>query len=246
MRALKSTLCVVLVASFSLAAVANKGTVNLDEHNFEKIVQKFEVAVAKFDPSYPYGEKHEAFMSVADELKARSEILFAQVGIKDWGDKENENLGKKFGVKSKNDYPALRLFVQGEDQPFEYNNNQPWTVDDIKRFIRDHTNIYLGLPGCLEKFDKLAQAFSGAFDKASVVFEAETEAKDLKTEKEKQIANRYIKYMKKALEKDDFISEEKQRLNKIIAKGKLTKEKKEELSNKINILSAFTLPKSEL
>lgn len=76
-------------------AFACKGCVNLDEHNFEKIISRFKVTVAKFDVIYPYGEKHNAFAALAEELAHNNDLVFAQIGVKDYGDRENEALAKR-------------------------------------------------------------------------------------------------------------------------------------------------------
>lgn len=75
---------------------ACKGCVNLDEHSFEKIVNRFKVTVVKFDVIYPYGEKHNAFAALAEELAHNNDLLFAQIGVKDYGDRENEALAKRW------------------------------------------------------------------------------------------------------------------------------------------------------
>jgi len=39
---------------------------------------------------------------------------------------------------------------------FKYPENDPFKADNLKRWIRKTSGIYLPLPGCLEEFDKLA------------------------------------------------------------------------------------------
>lgn len=68
---------------------------NLDESSFPKLVRRFKVTVAKFDVIYPFGEKHKAFAALADELAHNDDLLFAQIGVKDYGDRENEALAKR-------------------------------------------------------------------------------------------------------------------------------------------------------
>ncbi|KAJ8956080.1 hypothetical protein NQ318_016532 [Aromia moschata] len=237
------SLCVFGILSFILlisksSVDACKGCVNIDEFNFEKIVPKFEVILAKFDVAFPYGKKHDTFTSLAGEIVDNKNIILAQVGIKDYGEKDNLEFSKKFGIQSKDDLPALRLFVQSEDEPFVYDKNMPWTDESLKKFIRDHTNIYLGLAGCLEAFDKLAMKFIAASDKEAVLKQTEDEAKQISNEREKSIATTYIKFMKKVIENGtSFISQEEKRLNKIISEGKINDKKKEELSHRLNMPS---------
>lgn len=85
-------------------------------------------------------------------------------------------------MKSKTDWPALRLFVKGEDEPFAMNNNHVWNADEIKKFIKEHSNVYLGLQGCVESFDRLASEFVSSRNKEAVLAQAEKEAELLEIE----------------------------------------------------------------
>ncbi|XP_018563113.1 endoplasmic reticulum resident protein 29 [Anoplophora glabripennis] len=228
-----------LTIGVSSATAICKGCVSIDEHSFEKVLPRFEVTLLKFDDSYPYGDKHNTFTEVAADIADNSNIILGQVGIKYYGEKDNSEFAKQFGIHSKEDLPSLRLFVQGEDEPFVYSKNMPWTQDDIKKFIRDHTNIYLGLPGCLETFDKLAMKLTTSSDKEAILKEAEQEAAKLKVEKEKNTAKIYIKLMKKVIEGGvSFVTQEEKRLTKLLD-GKVNEKKKQELQQRLNILRSL-------
>lgn len=174
------TFSVILSILFSYVGLSRacKGCIEIGELNFDKIVPRFEAVLVKFDVAYPYGEKHDIFAKIAEEIIDNRNFLLAQVPVKDYGEKENEDFSKKYGI-SKDDLPALRLFVQGEDEPFVYEKNLPWTEENLKKFVREHTNLYLGLPGCLEAFDKLAIKFITSKNKEKVLEETEKEAKKL-------------------------------------------------------------------
>lgn len=105
---LSAFIAVVLIYS----ATANKGCVELDELTFDKVVKKFQVVIVKFDIAYPYGEKHEAYIQFADDVHSVSNLLVTVVGIKDYGDKDNANLGKRFSVGE--GYPKIKLFINGK------------------------------------------------------------------------------------------------------------------------------------
>ncbi|KAF7287656.1 hypothetical protein GWI33_006001 [Rhynchophorus ferrugineus] len=235
-----------IVSLFSSILCNVPGSISLDEYSFDKIVPRFDTVLVKFDASYPYGDKHEAFSIIAKELKTSNDILFAEVGIKDWGDLENQKLAERFGIKNKQQWPALRLFVKGEDEPFNFNSDRLWSADEIKKFIREHSNIYLGLEGCIEQFDKLASEFSAVSDKNIIIKKAEKAADLIKNEADKKSAEFYIKYMYKILEKESFVEDEKRRLKKIITEGKVKAEKKKILQIRSNILSSFNPMKAEL
>jgi hypothetical protein len=56
--------------------------------------------------------------------------------VKDYGDKDNEDLAKRYGV-NKDDYPVVKLFVQGKDPiTFVAKDDNQFTADNLKRFIR--------------------------------------------------------------------------------------------------------------
>ena len=110
--------------------------------------------------------------------------------------------------------------------------------------------LWLGLPGCLEQFDKIVKEFTKASDeeKAKLVTKAEEEAGKLTNEKQKASAEMYIKTMKKVVEKgNEFINTETQRVEKLQS-GKISDKKKEQLNDRLNILASFSmgLQKDEL
>lgn len=55
----------------------------------------------------------------------------------DYGDKDNADLGKRFGV-SKDDFPAYKLFVQGRDEPVDFTGDAK-NGAEIKKFIIQHS-----------------------------------------------------------------------------------------------------------
>lgn len=124
------------------------------------MITKFKAALVKFDVAFPYGDKHEAFSRVAEDTKDSKDLLVAEVGIKDFGKRENSDLAARYGVK-KDDYPVVLLFLKGKTEPIKFvaEKDADFTTDNIKRFIRTKSGIYLGLPGCIEKLDRLAEEF---------------------------------------------------------------------------------------
>ncbi|CAH0548903.1 unnamed protein product [Brassicogethes aeneus] len=236
-------LCFLSVVSVNLAC---KGCVELDEYNFNKVLSKFKAVLVKFDIAYPYGEQHDTFSEVSKDIRSVNDLIFAQVGIKDYGDKDNEELGKKYGIQGKDDLPALRLFVDGKE-PISPPDDFKWNEEYFKGFLRDNTGIYIGLQGCLEEFDKYALEFIKSSKKEALYKKALKAADNLKTETDKKTAVIYTKYMNKVIEKDtSFINQENLRLNKLLKEGKINENKKTEIVQKLNILKSFKLPKDEL
>jgi len=54
------------------------------------------VSIIKFDVSYPYGEKHEEFVKLGSAYQSVEDLLVAEVPVKDYGEKDNEDLAIRF------------------------------------------------------------------------------------------------------------------------------------------------------
>lgn len=231
-------LCVALVSSTAFAT-STKGSVSLLTSTFDKIVPKFKVTLVKFDVTYPYGEKHDEFVKVAEESQNTPDFLVAEVGVQDYGNKENADLAERFGVK-KDDYPVLKLFVSGQEEPVTFSGD--FKADEIKAFVKKNSGIKLQLKHCLPKFDELATKFMKEEDKAKqegVLAEAKKLQESLEKEADKKSADVYIKMMQKVLERGKgFIDSETERV-KNIRNGKITPAKKEELQGRLNIIGSF-------
>ena len=144
--------------SISLSIAHTPGTVTVDAITFDKVIRNFDVVLAKFDDKYrtystprsvwrmhrrslysfsAHGDKHDQFKSFADHVASTKNLLLAEIPIMDYGDKENEQLGKDYGV-SKSDFPAYKLFLKGNSKPIDYTGDK--TEDDLKRFLSQNTS----------------------------------------------------------------------------------------------------------
>ena len=74
------------------------------------MTSKFTASIIKFDIAYPYGDKHDVYCKLAEEAADVNDLLVAEVGVKDYGDKDNEDLAQKFNVK-KEDFPVVFLVM---------------------------------------------------------------------------------------------------------------------------------------
>jgi len=205
-----------------------------------QVVSKFKATLVKFDVAYPYGEKHDEFSKVAESTRGVLDLLVAEVNVKDYGDKDNQDLAEKYEVKSK-DFPVLKLFRQGVDEPETFKGE--FKVDDIIAFVKTHTGVYIGLPGCIQEFDKIAEEFIKIRDpkkREELLKSAKDMAgKGLETPKNTEYAQIYVKLMEKIIEKgDEFVKNEIQRVENI-RKTKISVDKKEGLQKRLNILQAF-------
>lgn len=142
--------------SLQSGAPTPTGTIDLDEISFDKILNKFKAVLVKFDVAYPYGDKHEAFSALGKDAMEFEDLLIALVGVKDYGEKDNEKLAKKYGATKEN-FPIVKLFIKGQPEPLLFDDE--FTSDNLRKFIRKHTGLHLSLPGCVRKLDELAEKF---------------------------------------------------------------------------------------
>ncbi|XP_043253546.1 endoplasmic reticulum resident protein 29 [Colletes gigas] len=241
------SIAVILLAIGTAVAEDCKGCVSLDSYSFDKVIPKFKAAVVKFDVAYPYGDKHEQYSQIAATTKDAYDFLVAEVKVKDYGNKDNSDLAARYKIKS-DAFPAVLLFLQGKTEPIQFvaDKATDFTADNIKRFIKTKSSVYLGLPGCVEQLDKLAEEFKSSdenerkeiLNKAKIIEETLPETQHA-------AAKVYIKTMERILEKGNtFVQTEQTRIDGIL-KGKLSNEKKRIMEEKRNILHSF-LYKDEL
>ncbi|CAH0595127.1 unnamed protein product [Chrysodeixis includens] len=238
MRRYLLLLYIVSIIPFAYQA-STSGSVELDELSFDKITKKFEASLIKFDVAFPYGDKHEAFVALAKDAKDEDELLVAEVGVKDYGEKDNEGLAKKYGA-TKDNFPVVKLFVKGKPEPIPFDDSKGFSSDELRRFVREHTGLYLSLPGCVKELDKLAIQFMKAKkdERKKILKKTEEVQKTLGKESSGKI---YKTVMEKILEKgEEFIQTEHERVKKLLS-GKVSDEKKKELGNRVNILLTFQL-----
>lgn len=241
MRRYLVLLCVILATPYAYQSTAPSGSVELDELSFNKITGKFKASLIKFDVAYPYGDKHDAFVALAKDAKDVDDLLVAEVGVKDYGEKDNEALARKYGATKEN-FPVVKLFVKGKGEPITFDDKIGFTSDELRRFVRENTGLYLSLPGCVKELDVLAIKFmkSKKDDRKKILKEFDDIQKKLPA-KVMTSGKIYKTILERILDKgDEFVTTEYERVNKLLS-GKITNEKKKELENRINILQTFQL-----
>ncbi|CAG2123225.1 unnamed protein product, partial [Medioppia subpectinata] len=180
----------------------------------------------------------------AADLRATPDLLVADVGIKDYGEKENQDLADRYTI-SKDDFPSVKLFLNGDlEKPIAF-DGKDFNADRIKTFVKTKAGIKILLDSCLEEFDALAAKFAEekvTKDKQKKVFESAKKKSDALTkESDKKSAAIYVKIMEKALERGVvFYESEKQRVQNLLT-GKLSDAKKKELQGRLNIIESFII-----
>lgn len=224
-------------------AINCPGCTPLDTVTFDKMVNAFPVSLIKFDIAYPYGEKHEEFAKVAVDGSDVQKLFVGEVNIKDYGDRDNEDLAERFKIL-KEDLPVIMLFKKDSTGGLEELRYRESIFDSeaIKTFVRQKTGIYLPLVGCIESFDRLAdKMMSAKLGKwESIMMEAEDLAQELEQgSKDRARADTYVKIMRKMVnEGESFAKKEFERTQKML-ETKITEAKRLELKEKLNVLKSF-------
>ncbi|RXG67663.1 hypothetical protein Avbf_09867 [Armadillidium vulgare] len=230
----------IFITSLQIAISINaKGLTPLDSWSFDKITSKFKASLIKFDTAYPYGKKHDEYAKLAAASRSSLDLLVAEVGIKDYGDKENMDLGERFDVK-KEDFPVVKLFINGKEDPISFEGQ--FNLEGLKKFIQKYADVYIGLENCLETFDRLAVQFvttKNEEERKQILKKAEEEWDGIKNPSEEPSAEMYVKIMRKVIQKgDDFINSEKDRVEGLL-KTRVSKEKKQDMEGRLNIIKSF-------
>ncbi|XP_055837802.1 protein windbeutel [Episyrphus balteatus] len=218
------------------------GCVDLDYITFNKLISKYPYALVKFDTAFPYGDKHETFGKFSTEVhQLTNDLLLGLVGIKDYGEKENSDLAAKYNVNSEA-YPVILLFRGNSvDDYVKFPYRLDVTVENLKEFVTNNSNIYIGLAGCVKEFNDFVIGFpqKDPDEQQELIIKSSDILKKLQMGEQKASAKVYIVFMKLIREKgEQFVDEETVRLTKL-KNSKVSDTKKLELSHKLNILQAF-------
>eukprot|EP00047_Mylnosiga_fluctuans_P009537 m.11875 g.11875 ORF g.11875 m.11875 type:complete len:238 (-) comp2673_c0_seq1:58-771(-) len=232
----------IVLAAVAGAAATAKGVLPLDSLTFDKIVDGSRTVVVKFDKQYPYGEKEDEFKKYAEAIAASS-VLVAEVGVQDYGDKLNDDLRERFGV-NKEAFPAFRIFKKGSTTPVAYTGDVK--SDALLRFTKDEAGVWLGLQGCIEVFDGIAQRLSSGAITADAALAEAGAALAAAPDAEKKSAEIYVRIIEKIKSVGPtFPAQESARVTKL-KEGKVAADKKKLLDLRLNILSSFKAAKQEL
>lgn len=224
----------ILLALAQLAAATAQGALKLDNYTFDKVLaipgKSFFV---KFDQSYAYGEKEDAFKALCKLSYDVPNFLMGEIPVQEYGDKDNEDLAKRFKLK-KEDWPAYFLFNGAHKEGLRYTDKIE--ADAIAAWLRRQQ---IGMPsvGTIFELDQIAKRFLNSGLDAKEIEAAEKLAKDKFSNDRK--APLYVKIMEKIKEKGaGYVESESKRVSKLL-EGKLPPEKSTEMNSKLKILGVF-------
>jgi len=150
------------------------------------------------------------------------------------------------------DFPVYKLFLKDKSKPLDYPGSADKTEDDLRRFLTQYTNIWVGKPGTLEQLDYLARDFFDASTsnnykgQQELLKKSREEASKLVKEKDQKNGESYLKIMEAIVKQGiGFLKSEERRVQNLL-QGKITPEKREELQHRGNILLSFKSSKESI
>jgi endoplasmic reticulum protein 29 len=154
----------------------------------------------------------------------------------EWGEKENQDLADKFKIK-KEQWPVYMFFPKDSQEGVTFQGDKK-NKDALLRFVRNQ-GVYVGLTGCVEKFDQLAKEFMADKSKRADVLQ-KAEAAKTSDKKNADSVKHYVSIMKKLIETgDSFLNTEAERLTKMIKDKSVKPDKKKNFEARSNILHSF-------
>ena len=204
---------------------------------FDRLIDGHRAVFVRFDKEYSYGDEHDAWKDFASKVAdSTADILTCDVGVSEYGDKDNSDLSEKYQIKA-DDFPQYRLWLKGKsskDTPLAFKGEKK--SDGFLRFAQSEAGVWVGLPGQVQAFDALAKEFGK--DAKGALKKAEKAAEKIGAA-DADSAKYYVKVMTKASTAKDFVVKETERLQKMIDDGSVKPVKKEQFGRRLNILSSF-------
>merc|ERR1719217_556936 len=142
-------------------AYTDRGILKLDNTTFDRVIDGTKSVFVRFDKEYSYGDEHDAWKDFAAKVgDSSADMLVCDVGVSEYGDKDNSDIAERFSIKS-DDFPQYRLWLKGKSSstdPAAYKGDKK--SDAFLRFVQAEAGVWVGLPGQLKDFDALAKSFS--------------------------------------------------------------------------------------
>lgn len=237
MPTLHALVALALVVAFPATTDAARGVLSLDSLTFDKIIDGSRPVVVKFDKQYAYGDKEDAFKAFATEM-AGSTLVVAEVGVQDYGDKENDDLREKYGVSAE-DFPVFKIFTPSSSEPLTFSGDVIST-DELKLWAKKSAGVRVGLKGALPTYDDIAEMLmQGKIKAEEAVLKGKAAMAGIKDETAKKTAELYTKmYTKVGKEGKVFVAKEAKRVERLL-NGSLSDAKKKMLQLRKNLLASF-------
>lgn len=226
-----------------------KAVLLLDAITFPKIVpnpnRDVIVLVSQKNQLGDYGTDsvRSDFFSFAYKVQTQGDadhVIFAQVIV---NGAENGKLSKDIGVGDDFVHPKMFIYPAGANTAIQYPDDQPFHLNTLTQFTRQHSSLQFQLPGTMKKFDDLATQFLSTDERTqkSLLIEAERALEDLTETAQVETATYYVKVMTKITENGiDYLKTEIKRLKKLMNDAsRVTKAGRRKIENHLNVLNHF-------
>lgn len=230
--------CLVFLALGALVFPAEGtalGAVKLDNYTFNKALGvPGHTWLVKFDKTYAYGEKEDEYKLLAKLAHTIPQFFVAEVGVGEYGEKENDDLRQEFNL-NKDDFPIYLLFNEANKRGLRYSGDIK--ADLLAGWLRGH-GVKMPAIGTIEELDTIAKKFMKEGMKDAEIAEAKKLAEG--EFKEDRKAAMYVKIMEKIKEKGAGYTETETKRIGTILSGTVTDTKKAEMTDKLKILAVFS------
>jgi len=236
------------------------GAIKLDNFTFDKMTAIPGVTwLVKFDKTYAYGEKEDAFKALCKLAHKVPNFLVGEVPVTEHGDKDNDDLRERYEIPVES-YPAYLMFkgssqllakFEGFADPaarkpatWDDKKDGAWaapmlqevTTENVAKWLRVQ-GVKFPSVGTIFELDEVAQRFvaDGMKDTDLAAARALAEGEH----KEDPKAAVYIKIFEKIKEKGaEYVAKETERVQKLMT-GNLTPEKAAQMNEKLKIMGVF-------
>ncbi|UJR20915.1 hypothetical protein I4U23_024024 [Adineta vaga] len=237
-----STFYFSLTSSISIGHT--QGTITIDNLTFDKILSRFDAVLVKFDDKFPFGTLQDDFKALVESSIKAKDFAIAEIPVTDRDEQENFHFALDFDAM-KPDFPVYMLFMKDRSKRIRYVGDR--SMNDLRRFLLRHLDIWIGLTGTVEALDRMGREFYDATrdknenEQTLLLEKARDIVQKMENQKDQKNGETYVKIMEAVIKHGiEYFQREERRIHNLI-KGKISKEKKAELIERENVLLSFRL-----
>ncbi|KAL9106578.1 MAG: hypothetical protein Q9227_008424 [Pyrenula ochraceoflavens] len=170
---------------------------------------------------------------VASDFSSEANVVIAKV---DAESPASKSTAESHGVSS---YPTIKFFPRGSTTPLEYDGGR--SEDDLISYLNEKAGTHRvaggglsAVAGTIKSLDDLVEKYvSDPSEKAG------EEIRNAATALKDKSAEYYVKVLEKIGKKPEYAMTERERLQKMLGKGGLAREKIDDLTRRSNVLNKF-------
>jgi len=215
-------LLLLVLAVTSILARRSNGVIEVDGDTIDKVLDGSKYALVEF-VEFSWKDSPD-FAKVGEEYVDRNDVLVLKVDTSD-----SPTVKERFGLPST--LPFIKFYTKGSTTPEDYAGSL--SAPEVIDYVNGHINP------TLSHLKKYASDFVANAEQVEVIAKAEGLIKDLSA-KSSEYANYVIGHMKKIQSKGkEYITQEKARLNNLIANKATVEKKQKEFKKRLAALELF-------